>query len=124
MVQDFLLQNAPQGTDSTKDSVPCPEHHFQDLADWYGELSYTWLRLCHYTSEKDAAKSYMWGIYLQSELNQVCGDFGLRKMDLMSAFDAENLQALAERAVWNRKCAGLSPRAAAVYTNMQKQRIF
>ncbi|MCI9436670.1 MAG: hypothetical protein HFH85_05790 [Lachnospiraceae bacterium] len=98
MVQDFLLQNAPQGTDSTKDSVPCPEHHFQDLADWYGELSYTWLRLRHYTSEKDAAKSYMWGIYLQSELNQVCGDFGLRKMDLMSAFDAENLQALAERA--------------------------
>lgn len=94
-VQDFLLQNAPE---SAEEAVSCPEHNFQDLADWYAELSYTWLRIRRYTSEGDATKSYMWGIFLQSELNQVCGDFGLRKMDLMSAFDAENLHALAERA--------------------------
>ena len=40
----------------------------------------------------------MWGIYLQSELNQVCMDFGIEKMDLMSCFDAQNLSLIAERA--------------------------
>lgn len=94
MVQDFLLKFSPGG--DTRETPA--EHNFQDLADWYGELSYTWLRLRHYAACGDAVKVYMWGILLQSELNQVCGDFGLEKMELMSAYDADNLAALAERA--------------------------
>ena len=74
------------------------EHNFQDLADWYGELSYTWLRIRTYTARGDVTRSYMWGIMLQNELNTVCEDFGLAKMALMDAFDAENLPALASRA--------------------------
>lgn len=74
------------------------EYHFQDLADWYGELSYTWLRIRHYSAEGNVTKTYMWGSMLQQELNQVCEDFGLAKMELMEKFDADNLDEFAEHA--------------------------
>lgn len=51
-VEHFLTQHNP---------VVLQEHHFQDLADWYAELSYTWLRLRHYCGAGDARKTYMWG---------------------------------------------------------------
>lgn len=89
MVQNF---HAPYAKPEAK------EHNFQDLADWYGELSYTWLRIRTYTARGDVTRSYMWGSMLQHELNTVCEDFGLAKMALMDAFDAENLSALASRA--------------------------
>ncbi len=92
LVQRFL-------TDGTKqeENKPC-ERNYQDLADWYGELSYTWLRIRHYAQEGDSLKVYMWGIYLQSELNDVCRDFGIEKIELMKYYDTENLQVIAERA--------------------------
>lgn len=74
------------------------EHNFQDLADWYAELSYTWLRLRHYAKNGDFLKVYMWGILLQNELNGVCEDFHLEKPELMECFDCENLGALIARA--------------------------
>lgn len=93
LVQDYLNKNG-LGKELKK---PC-EKNYQDLADWYGELSYTWLRIRHYAEAKDAVKVYMWGIFLQSELNQVCEDFGIEKMELMKYYDADNLGAFAERA--------------------------
>lgn len=74
------------------------ERNFQDLADWYGELSYTWLRIRHYGAANDPVKVHMWGIYLQNELNEVCADFGLPKMELMSEFDYEDLSKIVSRA--------------------------
>jgi len=40
----------------------------------------------------------MWGSMLQEELNQVCTDFGLEKMELMMQFDAKNLNGFVEHA--------------------------
>ena len=74
------------------------EYNFQDLADWYGELSYTWLRIRHYAQKGDITKTFMWGRYLQTELNQVCDDFGLTKMELMENFDPDSLMLFAEHA--------------------------
>lgn len=74
------------------------EYNFQDLADWYGELSYTWLRIRHYCQEENITKAYMWGSMLQEELNRVCEDFGLAKMELMESFDSERLSEFAEQA--------------------------
>ncbi|MDE5748819.1 MAG: hypothetical protein K2I21_14745 [Acetatifactor sp.] len=91
LVQQFLEKNAVGRAEQTPS-----EKNYQDLADWYGELSYTWLRLRHYAHQGDAVKLYMWGAYLQSELNDVCEDFGLEKIDLMKYYDGENLQLLAE----------------------------
>lgn len=74
------------------------EHNFQDLASWYCEMSYTWLRIRHYAEVGDITKTYMWGCLLQTELNEVCRDFGLPKMELMEVFDAANLKKFAEHA--------------------------
>ena len=84
----FLSTGAPESR----------EKNFQDLADWYAELSYTWLRIRHYTGQNDAVKVHMWGILLQNELNEVCEDFGLGKMELMSEFDFHDLSRFAARA--------------------------
>jgi len=70
----------------------------QDLAGWYMELSYTWLRIRRYAAQNDAVKVYMWGIMLQQELGAVCGEFGLEKMDLMCEFDSEDLAAFVRHA--------------------------
>ena len=67
------------------------ENNYQDLADWYAELSYTWLRLRHYAKEGDFVRVYMWGIFLQNELNGVCEDFCLDKAELMKYYDCNNL---------------------------------
>ena len=93
MVQNFLQKNGKE----KEAKQPC-EHNYQDLADWYGELSYTWLRIRHYVEAKDTVKVYMWGIFLQSELNQVCEDFGIAKIELLKYYDATNLSAFAEHA--------------------------
>ena len=74
------------------------ERNFQDMADWYAELSYTWLRLRHYAKEGDFVKVYMWGIVLQNELNGVCEDFGLEKPELMECFDCNDLSGFIDRA--------------------------
>ncbi len=88
MVGHFLIQ---------ENSENC-EHNFQDLADWYAELSYTWLRIRHYGQQNDAVKVHMWGIMLQNELNEVCSDFGLDKMELMSEFEYADLSRFVARA--------------------------
>lgn len=93
LIRKYLEENKLPG----EKKEPC-ERNYQDLADWYGELSYTWLRIRHYAEMGESTKVYMWGVYLQSELNQVCEDFGMDKMELMVHFDVGNLQALAERA--------------------------
>ena len=73
------------------------EFYFQDLADWYCELSYTWMRIRYYCGRGDVIRAYMWGIYLQQELNIVCDDFGLEKMELMEAFDPDSLEEFVRR---------------------------
>lgn len=95
LVQRFLEENAAGQAEQTGQTPS--EKNYQDLADWYAELSYTWLRLRHYARQGDAVKLYMWGAYLQSELNSVCEDFGMERIELMKYYDADNLQFLAER---------------------------
>ena len=51
MVQDFLSEATAQTT--------AKEQNFQDLAVWYAELSYTWLRLRYYAEQDDFVKVYM-----------------------------------------------------------------
>lgn len=88
LVGEFLSMEQPQP----------PEKNFQDLADWYAELSYTWLRIRHYAGQKDPVRVHMWAILLQNELNEVCADFGLAKMELLDAFDFDDLSKIASRA--------------------------
>ena len=41
---------------------------------------------------------HMWGIMLQNELNEVCADFGLPRMELMTHFRFDALPAFAAQA--------------------------
>lgn len=93
LIQAYLSEKEPE----EKCREP-REHNFQDLADWYCELVYTWLRIRHYVQANDAVKVYMWGIYLQNELNSVCEDFGIKKVELMKYYDSENLSLIAQKA--------------------------
>lgn len=86
LVQDFLER---------PEALQPQEKNFQDLADWYCELSYTWLRIRCYCKAGDSTKAYMWGIMLQEELNRVCYDFGIPKMELMKEFDISRLEEFA-----------------------------
>ena len=93
-----LVQLAGEFLSGQEESPAPVEKNFQDLADWYAELAYSWLRIRHYAALGDWIKTHQWGIYLQNELDQVCGDFGLPTLNLMDAFDPENLTYFAERA--------------------------
>ena len=93
LVQEFLESLAPP-----QESAPKEELDFQMLADWYGELSYTWLRIRSYAKQNDPVKVYMWGILLQHELNQVCEEFHMPKMQLMDAYRSDRLSEFAEHA--------------------------
>jgi len=94
LVQSYLSEISPVFAQERKTS----EANFQDLADWYAELSYTWLRIRHYAQANDAVKVYMWGIFLQKECDAVCEDFGLGKLEIMRYFNAEDLTVIARKA--------------------------
>lgn len=94
MVQTFLEDLSP---DRDLD-IPPQNPDYQMLADWYGELSYTWLRIRRYADRDDAVKVYMWGIMLQEELNRVCEEFGMEKMQLMNEYRSDRLREFAKRA--------------------------
>jgi hypothetical protein len=71
---------------------------FSALANWYQELCYTWRRVYHWCDQKDAVRSFIWGCFLQSELDVVAAEFGLGEMDLLGAFADDNLGAFQQRA--------------------------
>jgi hypothetical protein len=75
-----------------------PKPDFASLADWYQELSYTWREIYYWCERNDAVKSFMRGCFLQTELDIAAEEFGLGEIDLMGAFDAEDLPAFRKRA--------------------------
>ncbi|HEX9896252.1 MAG TPA: hypothetical protein VGA85_01140 [Dehalococcoidales bacterium] len=72
--------------------------NFKDLAGWYHELSYAWREVYHWCDQDKAARAFMRGCYLQSELDIVREEFGLSEMDLMGAFNADDMKAYRKRA--------------------------
>ncbi len=72
--------------------------NYQDLAGWYHELSYAWREVYHWCERKDAAKAFIRGSFLQSEMDVIQSEFGLPEMDLLGAFDGANLDNFQERA--------------------------
>jgi hypothetical protein len=71
---------------------------FIGLANWYQELCYTWRRIYHWCEVNDTIKTFMWGCFLQSELDIVKEEFNLDEMDLLVTFNANDLQAFRRQA--------------------------
>lgn len=74
------------------------EPNFEDLAMWYQEMRYTFRRIAYFTKTNSIEDSYLLSCYLQIEFDAVQEDFHLKKMDLLSAFDKDNLHGLAQKA--------------------------
>lgn len=72
---------------------------FNNLADWYQELSLCWQRIYYYSKTGDYRNAFWDAAYLQSELNVVGAEFNLGEMDLMSAYDYSDLSRLSKRAM-------------------------
>ncbi len=92
ITRNFLMQRIK--TEGEKTGEP----NFEDLVMWYQEMRYTFRRLAYFTGIDSVEDSYLLGCYLQIEFDAVQEDFNLKKMDLLSAFDKENLHGFAKKA--------------------------
>ncbi len=70
----------------------------EELGAWYYEARYTFRRLKYFCNEKDYMSAYELGCYLQIEFDAIQDEYGLKIMDLMGAFNAEDLTILLARA--------------------------
>lgn len=92
MTRKFLMEKITVEKEKTF------EPNFEDLAMWYQEMRYTFRRIAYFTEINSAEDSYMLGCYLQIEFDAVQEDFHLKKMDLLSSFDKDDLRRLAKKA--------------------------
>lgn len=92
ITRTFLMERIP--AEEKKDFEP----DYEDLAMWYQEARYTFRRISYFTGINSAEESYLAGCYLQIEFDAIQEDFKLQKMDLMSAFDKNDLQSFAKKA--------------------------
>jgi hypothetical protein len=73
-------------------------HNYKELASWYQELCYTWRRVYHWCDENDAARGFMWGCFLQYEIDVVKEEFDLCELDLLGSFNADDMSAYRKQA--------------------------
>ena len=71
---------------------------YQSFADWYQELSLTWRRIRHYCENDMKDLAFCDALYLQEELLYVAQEYCMEEMDLLDAFDWNDLSGLKERA--------------------------
>jgi hypothetical protein len=102
--RQFIAGYKPQS------SARAAQPDYQGLADWSQELRTTWNRIYYYCEEGNGDAAFHDACNLQNELSIIGGEydllnsynveerFGLREMDLLGVFDAQNLAPLAKRA--------------------------
>jgi len=86
----FVTLETPTPSKSTPD--------FSELATWYQELCYTWRRVYHWCDENDPINAYIWCCMLQTEVDEWGTKFGISDIDILSAYNANNLEGFRKRA--------------------------
>jgi len=76
--------------------IPAKERDFTKLADWYQECCLYLRRIYYYCDINDSTAAFAAACGIQSELNIIKDEFGLHEMDMLSCFDAANLEAFAK----------------------------
>ncbi len=87
----FILERKPKTTSDRK------EINYEDLADWYQELSLTWRRIRYFCKHGMVEKAYKDACYLQNELLYVAEEFQTEELNLLDSFIPEDLELLALR---------------------------
>lgn len=89
--RDFILGRKPAAACDSK------EINYEDLADWYQELSLTWRRIRYFCKQGMVEKAYNDACYLQNELLYVAEEFHTEELNLLDSFIPEDLELLALR---------------------------
>jgi len=71
---------------------------FSELANWYQELCYWWRRVYHWCDVNDPVNAYIWGCGLQGEAEEWGEKFGITDIDMLSAYNADNLDGFRKQA--------------------------
>lgn len=71
---------------------------FSELAAWYQELIYTWRRVYHWCEKNNPVNAYLWCCMLQNEVSEWGTKFGIKDVDILDAFNADDLSGLRKRA--------------------------
>lgn len=87
----FVLERKPAPPVSSK------EINYENLADWYQELSLTWRRIRYFCKHNMIEKAYNDACYLQNELLYVAEEFQIEELNLLDSFIPEDLELLALR---------------------------
>ncbi|MGH4119504.1 hypothetical protein [Clostridium sp.] len=90
--RDFFSVRKP------KQETKVRNYNFQDLADWYQEITYWFRRIYYYCDIKNELGCFVWGCRMQSEVDNVTEEFGLERMELMNIFDPDDLSVLRKHA--------------------------
>lgn len=90
--RNFVLEGKPET------SVKAKDNDYQELADWYQELSLTWRRIRYFCQNNMVEKAYSDACYLQRELFYVAAEFQMEEMNLLDSFLPDDLELLALRA--------------------------
>ncbi len=89
----FILDREPM-----RQPQEISEVDYQNFADWYQELSLTWRRIRFFVKNNMVEEAYCDALYLQEELFYVAQEFQVEEMNLLDAFDPNDLGKLRERA--------------------------
>lgn len=89
----FLSNRAEKSKDKEKKA------DYKGLAELYQEIVSTWNKIYVCCDSGNAVLAYISGTCLQETLNEAAEENGIGKLDLMGAYDAENLEQFRERAM-------------------------
>lgn len=89
----FILEREPAEEAGVQKEVD-----YRAFADWYQELSLTWRRIRHYCENDMAELAYCDALNLQEELMYAAQEYRIEEMNLLDAFDLNDLSGLKERA--------------------------
>ena len=87
----FILERKPAEEPGTMKEVS-----YQSVADWYQELSLTWRRIRCYCDNHMTEQAYCDALYLQEELLYMAQEYRIEEMNLLDAFDPNDLSGLKE----------------------------
>ena len=89
--RNFILDRKPS------ESVEYRNNKFEELADWYQEMSLTWSRIRYFCEHQMVEEAYTDACLMQEEFLTIACEFGIEELNLLDSFDPTDLSLLALR---------------------------
>lgn len=92
VTRKFILERKPTVERQTAAIV-----NYNNLADWYQELSLTWRRIRFFCENNMVEEAYTDACYLQEEFMYISQEYQVEELNLLDSFDANDLSLLEKR---------------------------